>query len=942
MAESSITAESGAPAAAQSCLSPLAAAEQAGTQNLYSRIAEIARKFPDRVAFTVQHREELESVRYVELLARAESAACSLAARGIASGEKCAILADNGIAWCVGYLGILRLAGIAVPFDTHYNAPQVAILLKDSGAKIILTSRRYLAVAEEALQIAALSAEIILLSGDSPGKRSLDEIPPAGAAGANSCTAIRLDPAVILYTSGTTSDPKGVVLTHGNLLAEAEAAFQLISVNEKDVVLGVLPLFHALAQVANLLLPLLVGASVIFLEELNTAELARALRERQPTVFCCVPKFFYLIHERVFGEAAKMGFPRSMIFRMLLRISGFLRRFAGMNPGPFFFRRVHSVFGGRIRFLVTAGARFEPAIGRDYYRLGFPLMEGYGLTESSGAATCTRPGEGGLGTVGAALPGVELKIFPAPEIGETDSRTGEIAIRGPIVMQGYFNRPDATAQTMKDGWLMTGDLGRIDARGQLTITGRKKEVIVLSSGKNIYPEEVEAHYAQSPLIRELCVVGMPAAGDAAVDRLYAVIVPNQETMRARKIVNMREVIRFEIENLSVDLSSYKRILGFELCMEDLPRTTTSKLKRFEIERRLRTRERGEARGEAGRLESAEDAAWAANPSVARALELVRDAAHEKNLVSPGANLELDLGLDSIERVELLTNLQMLFGTRVSEETAQDLLTVRQLVEAVLPRESVAVSPAATPDAWHELLTHLPEADPLLKDLVTPHPIFLVAMFAVLKIARVLARGLLGFRVSGIDRLTREGPYLLCPNHQSFLDPFLLVCALPFRTVRQLFFIGASEYFATPFRKAAARWLHIAPVDPDTNLVRAMQASAYGLRHGKILVLFPEGEREIDGELKTFKKGAAILSAHLKVPVVPVSLEGIFEVWPRNRTFRWRALLPWEPTRVRLKFGQLVAPLALPSNAPASQMDSAYREFAALLKSRIAKMQEPRT
>ncbi len=939
MTDHSTTAENGSRLAPESGFSTLAPVADAAIRNFYQRFATTARKFSDRIAFVVQGRDSLDSITYGELLARAEATAGFLASHDIVAGSKCAILADNGIAWCAAYLGILRLAAVAVPLDTHYTGQQVATLLQDSGAKILFTSPRFLETAEEALRVAHLSTEIVLLFGAAPGRLSLDEIPRESASEGSSCAATRLDPAVILYTSGTTSDPKGVVLTHGNLLAEAEAAFGLIRVDQNDVVLGVLPLFHALAQVANLLLPLLVGARVIFLEELNTPELVRALRERQPTVFCCVPKFFYLIHERVFHEAAKMGWPRSLAFRVLLRTSGALRRHAGINLGPLFFRRVHAIFGGRIRFLVTAGARFEPAIGRDFHSLGFPLMEGYGLTESSGAATCTRPGEGGMGSVGEPLPGVELKILPVAGIGENDSPAGEIAIRGPIVMQGYFNRPAATAEAIQDGWLLTGDLGYVDPQGRLRITGRKKEIIVLSTGKNIYPEEVEAHYAKSPYIQELCVLGLPAPGEEAVERLHAIIVPNLEVMRARKVINMREVLRFEIENLSVHLSSYKRILGFEISMESLPRTTTHKLKRFEIERQVRAARRKAGEERPARAVSAEEAAWAADPSVARALELVRDATREKQLVHADANLELDLGLDSIERVELLTNLQMLFGTRVPEEAAQNLLTVRQLIEAVLPREPGAASTGAAGGAWRKLLTDLPEDDPLLADLLKPHPIFLLAMYAVLKIGRLLARLFLGFRVTGVEHIPREGPFLVCPNHQSFLDPFLLASALPFRTVRQLFFIGASEYFATPFRRSAARLLHIAPVDPDTNLIRAMQASAFGLRHGKILVLFPEGERSIDGQVKTFKKGAAILSAHLNAPVVPVALEGVFEVWPRNRAFRWSALLPWKPTRVRLCFGQIVSPPALPANASSAQMESYYRDFAEHLKTIIAGMQQ---
>jgi long-chain acyl-CoA synthetase len=908
--------------------------------NVYQQFASTAERSADRIAIELQRRNSLERSTYQELRARADTASAFLASSGIAAGDHCAIFADNDIAWCAAYLGILQLGAVAVPFDTHYTAQQISILLRDSAARMLFTTPRYLSLAKQGLQIDSCAADLVLLYGSAPGTRSLEGAHRDSSTPLPPCNARRGDPAVVLYTSGTTSDPKGVVLTHGNLLSEAEAAFQVVHLDEHDSVLGILPLFHALAQAANLVLPFLVGARVIFLEEPNTSELLRALRERQPTAFCCVPKFFYLIHERVFREAAKAGWLRALVFRFSLRTSGLLRRYTGINVGKLLFRRIHSAFGRKMRILVTGGARFETSIGRDFQSLGFSLIEAYGLTESSGAATLTRPGEGGLGTVGLPLPGVEIKIFPVVEMGEEDARIGEVAIRGPIVMQGYLNRPAATREAMQDDWFLTGDLGYLNPDGRLTITGRKKEVIVLSSGKKVYPEEVETHYAQSPYIKELCILGMPSPGKTDVEGLHGIIVPNFEVMRARKVLNVGEVLRFEIENLSIHLPSHKRILSYEIWTETLPRTTTNKLKRFEIERLARARQEKTAEEPAATMPlSAEDAAWSADSRVSRALEVVREATRHKHAIRPDANLELDLGLDSIERVELLTNLQLLFGARIPDEAAKDIYTVRQLIAAVLTQHPGVVPAGESGNAWQTLLRDLPQEDPVFRDLLTPHPFVLLMVFATLKMWRLLARWLLGFHVTGLEHLPARGPFLLCPNHQSYLDPFLLVSALPFRTTSDIFFVGASEYFATPFRRAAARLMRIVPVDPDTNLVRAMQAGAFGLRHGKILVLFPEGERSIDGKVKNFKKGVAILSTHLETPVVPAAFDGMFDVWPRNRALRWSAFLPWKRTRVHLRFGQVLSPPTAPApDTSAQQLEGHYARFAEHLRKVVAEMQ----
>jgi long-chain acyl-CoA synthetase len=902
--------------------------------NFYERFAATAEAFGDHVAIEFQRHDSVDRVTFSELRKRAEAAAGFLASRDLHRGDTCAILADNDISWCAAYLGILRLGALAVPLDTHYSPAQIAALLRDSGAKILFITDRYLPGVEEARRMADSSARLVLLRGQSTDVESLEELQTKEPGPIPASAADSQDPAVILYTSGTTSDPKGVVLTHANLLAEAEAVFSALHLDERDSILGVMPLYHSLAQMANLLLPFVVGARVIFIEEVSASALLNALKHFQPTAFCCVPQFFYLIHQRVLGKVAEGGKLKSALFRFLLRANGFLRRSTGANFGPALFSAVHGVFGRKMRILVTGGARFDPAIGRDFHRLGFNLLEAYGLTETSGAATLTRMSEGGQGSVGRPLPGVEVRILP-DEVAPVDStRSGEIAIRGPIVMKGYFHRFDATAEVLRDGWLSTGDLGYLDPQGKLSITGRKKEVIVLSSGKNIYPEEIEAHYSKSPYIKELCVIGHALPGEPSAERLHAVIVPDLEVIQARKVLNMKEVIRFDMEDLSVHLPAHKRILSYEIRTEPLPRTTTRKLKRYEIERHLQGRAQVDTAKTAEAPVSEEEAVWAADPHVAQALQLLREASHDKAAVRADANLELDLGLDSIERVEVLTNLEQLFGVNIPPDVAQSTYTVRQLVDAVSSRASgpVFVRPA---DAWDKLLTDLPEDDPLLKNLLEPHRFVTFFVFVILKLANLLARFLVGFRVTGLESLPDKGPFLICPSHECYLDPFFLVSALPMSLFRKLFFVGASEYFATPLRAKAARLMRLAPVDPDTNLLRAMQAGAFGLKHGMILVLFPEGERSIDGEVKKFKKGAAILSTHLQAPIIPVAIRGTFSIWPRNRSISWKALLPWTGTRVQILFGtpMSIAAGSVPTSLQASS-EAHYAAFTEKLRQAV--------
>jgi long-chain acyl-CoA synthetase len=608
-----------------------------------------------------------------------------------------------------------------------------------------------------------------------------------------------------------------------------------------------------------------------------------------------VPQFFYLIHQRVMQEVARGGLIRRAIFRILVGTTFWLRR-AGINVGRRVFGRVHAVMGRQMRLFVTGGSKFDPAVGRDLYALGFTILQAYGLTETSGAATINSPDEAYIDTVGRALPGQTLKTLPSDD----EDLDGEIAIAGPIVMQGYYNRAEATAAVMKDGWFLTGDLGRLDAGGRLTITGRKKEVIVLASGKNIYPEEIEAYYRQSAFVKEMCVLGLTSEDDPTSERLYGVVVPNMDLMRERKIANAGDLLRFELEGQSVHLPAHKRVLGYDIWFEPLPRTTTGKLKRHEIEKRLRQKQRERVRAQDAA--TSPEAAWASDDPHAAAACAVIAARARGGAVTPDANLELDLGFDSMERVELITELEQRFSVRVSDDQAHHVLTVGQLIEAVRPGDGKTGLGDAE-DSWAVMLRDLPpDDDPLLEGLLEPRPFAAPLFYALLCLVRLLAR----IDVTGLERLPRNGPYIISPNHQSYVDPFLLNSVLPYHVFRQLFFVGAAEYFETAIARWLAREGNLVPVDPDANLVPAMKAGAFGLAHGKVLMLFPEGERSIDGTVKRFKKGAPILARHLQVPIVPVAIRGAFEIWPRNRQFNWRTLRWLGGHRVRIAIGEPIA------------------------------------
>ena len=872
--------------------------------NFYDRFSTAATRFPALPAIELQTADQILATSYGQLEQQSAGVAGWLHAQGVVPDDRVAILADNDARWIAAYLGVLRLGAIAVPLDTAYKSGQVRTVIENSGARLIFTTGRYLDRVREG--VAAWPGFVMcLLHGSAEGLPDFDltqrAAPPPPVAGRGPD-----DAAVILYTSGTTADPKGVVLTHANLEAERLAAFSVVDVSERDAILGVLPLFHSLAQMANLLLPLAVGARVVFLETVSSTSLLQALQTRGITILACVPQFFYLIHQRVMTEVGKASPLRRGLFRALKGANGRLRSHSRMNPGRRWFAKIHHVLGPQMRVLVTGGSKFDASVGRDLYDLGFNLLNAYGLTETSGGACIVRPGDIFTTSVGQPLKGVEIRIAPR-EPGEDarEHEDGEVLIRGPIVMREYYNRPDATAEALKDGWLYTGDLGRLDAEGRLYITGRKKEMIVLASGKNLYPEEIEAHYREAPSIKELCVLGFNRNDDAGGERLHAVIVPDEEVLRSRGVVNVQQLVRFELESRSVHLPPHKRILTYDIWMEPLPRTTTGKIKRHQIEKQLRAEKATTKSSETESL-TPEETAWLQIPAHAAAMATVTTRL-DKPSVRPDANLDLDLALDSMERVELLTLIEQQHGRRVSPETRATIFTVRQLVDAVLktPPDAGRGDPAMGDSSiddhgtqmWEALLTQ-PQDPELVAELGRSAFVRSVFFYVLLRVLRPFFR----VRIYGLEHIPTTGPFILSPNHQSYFDPFLLMSAVPFRTLQRSFAVGAAEYYQTPFMKRVARWTNVIPVDADSNLESAMKAGAAGLRLGKVLILFPEGERSIDGELKPFRKGASILSAHLNAPIVPVAMDGLFDLWPRSRPFRWRRLLPGSGLRVPLEFG----------------------------------------
>lgn len=852
--------------------------------DLFKRFEESAKTHPDDTACQIKEGAAYQTYTYGQLHNLSLKIATFLNQEGIEKQERVAILLENSPYWPAIYFGIMAVGATAVPIDPKLTPYEVNNVLRDSGAKILFTSEElHLPFKDLLKNILSFKKAVFypftpLETIGQPEKTKmsltgLSELTEAKARTNLIAENKSGDIASILYTSGTTASPKGVMLTHKNFCSNFDSIAKLGLIGAQDNVLSLLPLHHSYPFMVTLLVPLLSGGRVTFLNSLKSEDLLRCLRETQGTVLVGVPQLYYLLHKAIFEKLKKPSLVLS-----ILKVTCVPRKLFRLNVNKILLKKLHRNFGPSLRFFASGGARLAPKVAYELTLLGFTILEGYGLTETAPVVTFNPICRIKFGSVGLPIPEVKIRIHN-PDSGHI----GEVLIQGPNVMKGYYKKHKETAEVLKDDWFYSGDLGYIDRDGYLYLTGRSKEVIVLSSGKNIYPEEIEAHYLKSPYIKEICVLETTSGG---LSSLHALVFPNIEYFRKTKEVNIQGKIRWLLENLSKELPSYKRIMGFTVAREELPRTRLGKLKRYEIK--------------AGRLAQA-PAARSASPNGAN--EILEFLSQElKMKVGMNDHLELDLGIDSLRRVELAIALEKKFNINVPDTGFSEIFTVRELLAKIAqlaePGKGEMQIPRHQP-TWSQIIQETPVAGILDKINLHPGASDKSFSFILLNFFNLLFRTFWLLRIKGKENLPVHKPFIICPNHTSYLDGFIVAAGSHTKTGVNLFFLGYSGYFLHPVIKWAVQIARLIAIDPTVNLTDAMQAAAYVLRNNKSLCIFPEGERSIDGEVKEFKKGVGILIKETDALVIPCYIRGSYPAWPRGK------FLP-RPYPIKIIFGKACA------------------------------------
>ncbi|NPA41863.1 MAG: AMP-binding protein [Aquificae bacterium] len=757
--------------------------------------------------------------------------------------ERVLIISENRPEWIYSLFATWKRGSIAVPVDFMSTPEEIAYIIRDAKPKLAFCSEQTKENLEKAVELSGEELEVVNFDSVALPK-PLEKSVHRDAE----------DIALLLYTSGTTGNPKGVMLTFKNLFSNIEGVVQTKIATKEDSTLAILPFHHSYPLMVTVLVPLHIGSTIVFLDKLTPEDILDKLQTYRISVIVGVPRLYTLFHKRIM-ERIEGNFITRLIFRLMEKVE--------ITPlRQKVFSKVHQVFGGNVKFMVSGGAKLDPKIAQDFNTLGFTVIEGYGLTETSPIVTFNPPDRIKLGSVGIPIKGVQVRL----------SKEGEVLVKGPNVMKGYWNRPKETEEVIKNGWLYTGDLGEMDEEGYLYIRGRKKEIIVLGTGKNVNPEEIEnLLLKESDLIKEVGVLEVRG-------KLHALIYPDLQKVRERGIVNLEETLKWNaIDVVNRKLPEWKRIVGFKLTDRELPKTRLGKLRRFLLPKIYESADQ--------KREEEEDLSIFQTEEGRIIKEYLEKETKLK--VLPSHHIELDLGLDSLGKVELLSFIENTFGVSMTEEDLSSHSTVKELIEFVRTRKEKIQTAEIN---WKEILSKAPPYEP------PHHPlIFSLGKGLLYAIFKLFNR----IEVQGIENLPQK-PFIIAPNHASYLDAFVVASVLPKEIAKDTYFLGEELYFRNPVSSFFGRLAHVITVNINRKLKESLQKVAQVLRKNKVVVIFPEGARTRTGELMEFKKGVAILSRELGVPIVPTALIGTYETWSIHDKFP-------RPHKIKVIFGKPIYP-----------------------------------
>ena len=752
--------------------------------------------------------------RYRDLAEQVPRVARTFVDAGLSPGDRVMIWSVNRPEWGIGFLAAAHAGLVSVPLDVRSTDEFAAKVADQMQPKLILASRQ----TEEAAR--RLGVPVVLVESLPDAARGAEPMPPAAVGGD--------DLLLVMFTSGTTGDPKGVMLTHRNVSSNARTLIDVFPFGPDERLLSVIPLSHMFGLTCDFLAPLAAGKTVVYPVSRQPAVLIKTFREFKITMLLIVPQGLRLLSNAIERKVDATG--KRAQFERLHQVARRLPRFARR----LLFRPVLSQFGGRLRTFAVGASALEPELAERWGNMGVVAVQGYGATEMSPVISFTRPERNQIGTVGEVIPGVEIQI----------ARDGEVLARGPNRFVGYWQNPDATAAAIDEaGWYHTGDIGELDADGFLTLRGRKKDMIALPDGQKVYPDDVEAVLARDPRIRDAAVVGLD--GDGTGVKVHAVLLTD-DPATAGSVVS----------DANVRLGGHQQIRAWTVWPEeDFPRTPSMKVKKRLVLEHL------EGLGASAAAQSAPPstigAAAAPRTLVATVPGLAAQVAQVTEAqVDLASRLEADLGLDSLGRIELLSVIEEELGSFVDDGELQPNTTVAELERMV--EEARDAKPEGGIYGWP--LNPLVRAVGLgLQELL---------MVPIVGLAyRVRVRG-----ESHLKDL--QGPVMFVPNHHLHTDNLIILTHLPLVWRWRLSVAAAADdIFGNPIRGLGAAILGNAfPLAREGAVRRSLELLGARLDRNFSVLIYPEGELTVGGPMKPFKAGAGLIAVEAAIPVVPMKVK----------------------------------------------------------------------
>ena len=846
------------------------------------------KRFPTRVAMRIERNGRKEQYTFDDVRELTLRAAGFLAHNGIKQGDRVILFSNNMPEWGMTYFGILKAGATAIPIDPASSVEEIINFAKAGEASAIVISPKLAtenpdleeriseAFATDAGSGKSARVPAADAGGTGVGDKSVpapvvwtfdsvfemtDEIEEAKRLALLPPKVLGNAVASLIFTSGTTGKPKAVMLSHKNFTNMISMLSSVLDMDLTDGVLSVLPMHHTFEFSAGFLTPFSNGTQITYLNELTAEDLSRTMANSHVTGMVGVPALWEMLHRRIKTRLRERGDWIADLADNVIEFNAWIRDNTPFNLGPIVFFPIHQGLGGKMRYLISGGSALSEKVQKDLHGLGFTVLEGYGLTESSPVLTVARPGNNLLrGSVGKPLPGVEVKI-ENPD----DNGVGEVVARGQNVMLGYYNNDKATEAVLHDRWLKTGDLGKLDEDGNLFIVGRSKDVIIDSNGKNIYPDEIEDIYSKSGFIKELSIVGLPDIDGG--EKIASLVVPDYEHEISLTRTEVNKKIEDHFREVSAGIPFFKRVKVMHITPFELPRTATKKVKRPEVVEMLqaledrdrkKTKDVADSKGDDNLL-------WIRKIVATVSSRPLSDISIEDRLN--------DLGFDSLMFVELQAAIEDAGGRVLSPDTLNEVQSVRELLTAVQRVDKT------------KRLVDEPKVDEKKDDeeIYIPGIVRRVGNSLVDFAQNTLYEGVLDTRIEGESNVPQHVNFIVAPNHTSHIDTGLVKKALGDGVAEQTVAVAAADYwFDTKYKRAYMNnFTTLVPIERTGSLRQSLRHVTRILNEGYNALIFPEGGRQESGEIAEFKPIIGYLALNQKIGILPIYIWGTYQAFPKG-------------------------------------------------------------